>query len=79
MAATERLWELNGLPPLVNITWIASAKSHERASHHRAFNGSCLSISRMWWPCLPSSRCVKSFCSMYDCTNGDSVDDHFTW
>ena len=81
MAATEPLWEQNGLSPMVNIKWIASAKSHERASHHPAFMGSCLSIIHMWWPCLPSSRCVKSLCTMvpYDCTNGGSVDDHFTW
>ena len=50
MTAKEPTWEQNGLPPMVNIMKVASAKSRSMrgASHQPAFMGSCLTISHMW-------------------------------
>ena len=56
--ASEPPWEQNGLPPMVNIMQIASAKSRSvgGASHQPAFIGSCLAIGHICLHCLPSSR-----------------------
>ena len=57
MTARERPWEQNGLPPMVNIMWVASAKSQSvrGASHQPALMDSCLTINHMWKPCLKLS------------------------
>ena len=57
MTARERPWEQNGLPPMVNIMWVASAKSQSvrGASHQPALMDSCLTINHMWKPCLKVS------------------------
>ena len=50
MAAREPPWEQNGLPPMVNIMWVASARSRSvrRASHQPASMRNSLTISHMW-------------------------------
>ena len=77
MMAREPPWEQNGLPPVVHIMLIASAKSRNvrGASHQPALMGSCLTISHTCLTCLPS-RWVKSLRSTtpYDWTDGGSVD-----
>ena len=78
MTGRELLWEQNELPTMVSIIRVASAKSRSMsgASHQPAFMSSCLTISQMWQPYLPSSRLFKTLCSMtpYDWANGRSVD-----
>ena len=46
----ESSWEQNGLPPMVNIMRIVSAKSRRvrEASYQPASMGTCLNISHMW-------------------------------
>ena len=54
----EPPWKQNGLPPMVNIMLIASAKSRSvrGASHQPAFMSSCLTISHTFYlPYLPST------------------------
>ena len=48
----------NGLPPMINVMLIASAKSLSArgASHHPAFMSGCLTISDTSLPCQPSER-----------------------
>ena len=50
MTTRELPWAQNGLPPMVNIMRVASAKSRnmKEASHQPTFMGSCLTISQMW-------------------------------
>ena len=50
MTVREPPWEQNGLPPMVNIMWIAAAKfrSVRGASHQAAFMDSCLTIGHMY-------------------------------
>ena len=45
----------DGLPPMVNIMWVASAESRSvrGASHQPIFMGDCLTICHMYLPCLP--------------------------
>ena len=49
MTGREPPWEQNGLPPMVNIRRVTSAKSRSvrGASHQPAFMGSCLTISQI--------------------------------
>ena len=56
LTAREPSWEQNGLPSMVSIIQIVSAKSYSTraASHQLALIGSCLKISHMCLPCLPS-------------------------
>ena len=72
--------EKNGLPPMVNIMKIASAKSQSTrgAYHQPTFMGNSLTISET---CLlfPRSRWVKCFQAPYDWANGGSVDAFFGW
>ena len=83
MTTSEPPWAQNELPPMVNIMRVASAKSRnmKEASHQPTFMGSCLTISQMWQPCLPSSRQVQSLCFMasFDWANGGFVDVFLTW
>ena len=46
LMAREPPWKQNGLPPMVNIMWIASAESRSMrgASHQPIFMGYCLTI-----------------------------------
>ena len=48
----------NGLPPMINVMLIASAKSLSArgAYHHPAFMSGCLTISDTSLPCQPSER-----------------------
>ena len=48
----------NGLPPMINVMLIASAKSLSAtgASHHPAFMSGSLTISHTYLPCLLSER-----------------------
>ena len=50
MTITEPPWQQNGLPPMINIMWVASAKywGMRRASREPDFMGSWLIISHMW-------------------------------
>ena len=56
MMVREPPWEQNGLPPIANIMWIASAKSRSTrgASHQPADMGSSMTISLTHLPYLPS-------------------------
>ena len=56
LTAREPPWEQNGLPSMVSIIQIVSAKSYSTrvASHQLALIGSCLKISHTCLPCLPS-------------------------
>ena len=80
MTAREPPWEQNGLPLIVHIMRIASAKSRSvrGASHQPVLMGSCLTISHTCLTCLPS-RSVKSLYSTtpYNWTGGGSVDVFF--
>ena len=51
----EPPWKQNGLPPMVNIMWIAPAESRSvrGASHQPIFMGDCLTICHTYLPCLP--------------------------
>ena len=68
---------------MVNIKRVASAESRSMrgASDQLTFMDSCLTISHMLQPCIPSSRCVKALCFMapYDWANGSYVDGFLTW
>ena len=58
LTVREPPWKQNGLPPMVNIMLIASAKSRSvrGASHQPAFMSSCLTISHTFYlPYLPST------------------------
>ena len=55
MTAREPLWEQNGLPPIVNIMWIALVKSQSTrsASYQPADMGHCPAINHTHPLCLP--------------------------
>ena len=66
LTARETPLEQNGLTPMVSIVQIVLAKcrSARAASHQPAFMGSCLTISHMCMPGLPSkwiSPCILKF------------------
>ena len=66
LTAREPPLEQNGLTPMVSIVQIVLAKcrSARAASHQPAFMGSCLTISHMCMPGLPSkwiSPCILKF------------------
>ena len=50
----EPPWKQDGLPPMVNIIWIALAESRSvrGASHQLIFMGDCLTICHMYLHCL---------------------------
>ena len=62
LTTREPPWKQDGLPPMVNIMWIASAESRSvrGASHQPIFMSDCLTICHMHLPCLP--REWVSFC-----------------
>ena len=55
LTAREPPWKQDGLPPMVNIMWIASAESRSvrGASHQPIFMGDYLTIYQTCLPCLP--------------------------
>ena len=54
LTAREPPWKQDGLPPMVNIMWIASAESRNvrGASHQPIFMGDCLTICHTYLPSL---------------------------